>query len=268
MLRLAIEVDRESAERVLAELISLSPGGVEEIDRGKSIEYAIYAPPGEIPSLPLLEAVVGDVPIRVTTTEIADDWADRWRDFHQPLVINGLLRVRPPWEEQGVEEHDLVIDPGRAFGTGAHATTRLCLEQLLTTEGGGSLVDLGCGSGVIAILAAKIGFHPVIALDYDPLAVDATRQNAERNDTTLEVGLCDLRTDSVPSARVLVANILAPALRILRGRLPYDKPSTVILSGLLESELDGIAEDWGQASYSEVSRSSLEGWAALRLRLS
>ena len=113
--------------------------------------------------------------VDVSTQEIADDWAERWRSFHRPLVIGDRLTVRPPWEPPGDRALDVVIDPGQAFGTGSHATTRLCLELMLDLDASrGSFVDVGCGSGVLAIVAAKLGFAPVIALDYDRAATAAT----------------------------------------------------------------------------------------------
>ena len=186
MIRLAVRVAREHAELVLAELLELAPGGVEEVDVGDAVvEYAVYGAPGELPALPALEAAAGGALVEVSTSEIADDWSERWREFHQPLVLDDRLCVRPPWASASQATVDVVIDPGQAFGTGAHATTRLCLELMLDRPSApgaaGSFVDLGCGSGVLAIAAAKLGFAPVIALDNDPAAVQATIDNAERN---------------------------------------------------------------------------------------
>src|ERR1700722_4595789 len=166
MIRLAVRVRRAEAELVLAELIELAPRGVEEVDIDlDTVEYAVYGMPGELPELPELQAAAGGALVDVATTEVADDWADRWREFHKPLVLGDRPSVRPPWEPAQETALDLVIDPGRAFGTGAHATTRLCLELLLDvpapsgrrlqTSGPGT-IDLGCGSGVLAIAAAKL----------------------------------------------------------------------------------------------------------------
>ncbi len=205
MLRLAVRVRRADAELVLAELLELAPSGVEEVDvDATTVEYAVYGPPGELPELPDLQAAAGAALIEVRTTEVADDWAERWREFHRPLVLGDRLSVRPPWEPVRDTALDLVIDPGRAFGTGAHATTRLCLELLLdVAEPGasgplapGPAIDLGCGSGVLAIAAAKLGHAPVLALDYDQLAVDATRENAAVNGVAdlVQARRFDLRT--------------------------------------------------------------------------
>ena len=119
------------AELVLAELLELAPSGVEEVElEDGSIEYAVYGAPGELPALPALRAAAGGA-WSSRTEEVADDWSERWREFHRPLVLEGRLTVRPPWEPPAKTPLDVVIDPGQAFGTGAHATTRLCLELLL-----------------------------------------------------------------------------------------------------------------------------------------
>ena len=123
----------------------------------------------------------GDALVEVTSSEVADDWRERWRSYHRPAVVRERLTVRPPWEPPGTTPLDVVIDPGQAFGTGAHATTRLCLELLLEVGPPGSLLDLGCGSGVLAIAAARLGFAPVVAVDNDPAAVAAANANAALN---------------------------------------------------------------------------------------
>ena len=159
MIRLAVRVRRADAELVLAELLELAPGGVEEGEDGDVVEYAVYGAPGELPELPDLEAAAGDSLVEVRTQEIPDDWPERWKRFHQPIDVGGRLYVRPPWGQSppaaGDSLLDVVIDPGQAFGTGSHHTTRLCLELLLELEPGGALVDLGCGSGVLAIAAPR-----------------------------------------------------------------------------------------------------------------
>ncbi len=265
MLRLALRVREEDAEVVLAELLEIAPSGVEEVAGDGWVEYAVYGAPGELPSLPDLKATAGGALVEVVTTEVDDDWAERWREFHSPLVVEGLLRVRPPWEPEGDEAHDIVVDPGRAFGTGAHPTTSLCLELLLELEPSGSLLDLGCGSGVLAILAARLGFSPVTAADNDQLAVEVTAENAEVNSVELEVLRVDLRTDPVPEAQTLVANILAPVLVELAARIGDHRPATVILPGILEDQADRVLSEWQAIGYREVDRRSASGWTALCL---
>jgi ribosomal protein L11 methyltransferase len=287
VIRLALRVRREEAELVLAELLSLAPSGVEEVDVSPEvIEYAVYGAPGELPSLPAFEAAVGGALVEVSTTEVADDWADRWREFHRPLVLPGLV-VRPPWEPAlpgpGI---DLVIDPGQAFGTGAHATTRLCLEMLLELDPtvpyrghrlgpeDAAAVDLGCGSGVLAIAAVRLGWAPVLALDFDPLSVEAARLNAEVNSVprqALEVRRFDLRSAPVPAAPLVLANLLAPLLLIWCSQLAAGRaevPDMVIASGLLAREADALRDAFAGVGLVEAGRREHGEWAALLLRRS
>jgi ribosomal protein L11 methyltransferase len=266
LVRLAIRVDREHGEVVLAELLDLAPSGVEEVDvSDQLIEYAVYGAPGELPSLPDLEAVAGEALVQVSTSEVAADWAERWREFHRPLVLGDRLTVRPPWEPAAETELDVVIDPGQAFGTGAHATTRLCLELLLGRAGGeGSCVDLGCGSGVLAIVAALLGYTPVVALDFDPLAVQATAANAAVNGVAVDVRRFDLLGEQAPDADLVVANVLAGPLLSWAG-LQERLPTRLILSGLLTSETDRVAAAYAARGMTLAETHAYGDWAALVL---
>jgi ribosomal protein L11 methyltransferase len=258
VIRLAVRVRREDAEVALAELIALAPGGVEEVDLGDRVEYAIYGAPGELPELPDLEAAAGDALVEIRTTEVADDWSERWKAFHTPVELPGL-RVRPPWSGGGDE--DIVIDPGQAFGTGGHETTRLCLELLLDVDPAPTFADLGCGSGVLAIAAARRGFEHIVALDFDPLAVEATIENARVNGVALQCRRWDLRDEPAPAAETVAANLLRPLLLELRFCVP---PRTLIASGLLTREADEIAQRFAEA-HGLVEQRRLErgDWAAL-----
>ena len=251
---------------MLAELLELAPSGVEETDRGDgTIEYAVYGAPGELPELPDLRAAAAGALVDISTEEVAGDWEQRWRQFHRPLVIERRLTVRPPWEPPAETPIDLVIDPGRAFGTGAHATTRLCLELLLELEPAqGPFIDLGSGSGVLAITAAKLGFSPVLALDNERAAVQATGENAERNCVELEVRRFELRAEPVPPARTIAANLLAPLL-LGWARGAEELPPRVIASGLLEHEGNRVAEAFAARGLVERARRNAAGWSALLL---
>ncbi len=265
MIRLAVRVHRRQAELVLAELLELAPSGVEEVEIGTEvIEYAVYGAPGELPAVPDLRAAAGGAFVDVSSTEIADDWDERWRMFHRPLVIGDRLTVRPPWEPPASGGLDVVIDPGQAFGTGAHDTTRLCLELMLDEPPRGSFVDIGCGSGVLAIVAAKLGFWPVTALDYDAAALDASRQNAARNGVALDVADFDLRRDQAPTGDLVAANVLAAPLRAWAD-FQRALPPRLILSGLLATEADGVAAAFAARGMSERTRRARGEWAALTL---
>jgi ribosomal protein L11 methyltransferase len=250
---------------VLVALLELAPTGVEQVDGDGWVEFAIYGAPGELPSFPAGEAEVAGVRVAVSGDEVADDWAERWREFHRPVEIGGRLRVRPPWEPPAPagELIDLVVDPGQAFGTGAHATTRLCLELMLGLEPRGSLADLGCGSGVLALAAARLGFSPVVALDYEAAAVEATLENARANAIVLdEVRRADLREEPMPSADVVAANLVRPLLLSVAA-LMEAPPPVLLASGLLEGEEDEVAAAF--APMRERRRLSAQGWSALLL---
>lgn len=267
MLRLALRVRRADAEVVLAELLELAPGGVEETDLEDGVEYAIYGAPGEVPELPDLQAAAGEALVRVTTSEVPDDWHERWKDFHRPLEVGGRLHVRPPWSPAPPPRDgllDVVIDPGQAFGTGAHATTRLCLELLLELEPAGALVDAGCGSGVLAISAAKLGWAPVTAVDFDPLSVEATRVNAHVNGVEVDVRRGDLRREPMPVAPTVVANLLRPLLLTYAERMTQ-APDRLVVSGLLVHEADEVAAAYARHGLREQARRESGDWAAALL---
>jgi ribosomal protein L11 methyltransferase len=271
MIRLAVRVRREDADVVLAELLELAPGGVEEVDLdgGAVVEYAVYGAPGELPELPDLTAAVGGALIEVVTTEVADDWADRWRQFHRPIAVGEQLYVRPPWEPAHATLLDLVIDPGQAFGTGAHHTTRLCLELLteLAVPATPGVMDLGCGSGVLAIAAAKLGWGPVAGVDHEVESVRATEENAEANGVAVTAARFDLiRGGPAPTAPLVLANLLRPLLLcVARAGFAGEPPRTLIASGLLTHEADEIAAAFNRHGLVEADRRTSAEWAALLL---
>jgi ribosomal protein L11 methyltransferase len=266
MIRLAFRAPADQAEIVLAALIEIAPAGVEQVDGEDFTEFAVYGAPGELPSFPEGEADVGGVLVHVSGREVPDDWAERWKRFHRPVLIAGRIYVRPPWEEPAVRPGvtEIVIDPGQAFGTGTHPTTALCLELMLDLEPGGSFADLGCGSGVLAIAAAKLGFEPVTAVDAERQAVEATKRNARDNGVVLDhVERHDLRGERAPSADVVAANLMRPLLLRVAEQMGSDRPPSMIVSGLLDEEADEVAAAF--APLTEQRRLQDRGWSALLL---
>jgi ribosomal protein L11 methyltransferase len=227
------------------------------------VEYAVYGAPGELPALPEGEAEVTGVRVQVRGTEVAEDWGERWKTFHRPVLVAGRVFVRPPWHHPRPGTLDVVIDPAQAFGTGAHPTTRLCLELLLELDPRGGLADLGCGSGVLAIAAAKLGFGPVLAVDSERAALEATRANAAANGVMLEPDRLNLRERPAPEAATLVANLTRPLL-LRVAELLHERPGTLVISGLLDAEADEVAAAF--APLCERQRRSASGWSALVLR--
>jgi ribosomal protein L11 methyltransferase len=246
-------------------LIELAPSGVEQVDGDGWVEYAVYGTPGELPSLPEGSAEVGGARVTVRGEPVPDDWAERWKRFHVPVLVGGRLWVRPPWEQEAVRPgvHEIVIDPGQAFGTGTHPTTRLCLELMLSLDPRGSFADLGCGSGVLSIAAAKLGFAPVCAYDSDRAAVAATLVNARENGVALDaIERFDLRRSEPPVADVVAANLMRPLLLHVRRSLG-EMPRVLVMSGLLEGEADEVVAAY--APMRERRRLVDRGWAAVLL---
>jgi ribosomal protein L11 methyltransferase len=278
LIRLAVRCRPELAERVLADLVELAPGGVEEEAGDGWVEYAIYGAPGELPALPDLEAAVADGLVEVTSKEIPDDWADRWQDFHKPVSIaGGRIVVRPSWETHPASDPaapgreagiDVVVDPGQAFGTGAHPTTRMCLELLLELADEDQrrvpLADWGTVSGVLALAAAKLGFAPVIACDLERPALEAAAVSAGANGVELELVRADLRREPPPAAPTVTANLTAPILRDVAARVE-DVPERLVCSGLLVSEVDEVVGAFGATGLSERERRTSGDWASLLL---
>jgi ribosomal protein L11 methyltransferase len=222
-------------------LLDLFPHGVEELDGG----FAVYTD------------TLGEYRLRerftVTSEEVAEGWEDTWRTFHHGVVV-GCFWVGPPWEEAPAGVEAIVVDPGRAFGTGAHATTHLTLE-LLQELGPGSLLDVGCGSGVLSVAAAKLGFEPVIGIDIDDAAIEATLANAtvNRAGAALTAYRADALTEALPTTDVAVANV---SLDVVERLLPRLSAGRAVTSGYLERDEPRV-EGWRH-----LARRERDGWAA------
>jgi Ribosomal protein L11 methylase len=177
--------------------------------------------------------------------DVTEGWEDGWRAFHHGVRV-GRCWVGPPWEKPPADAIAVVIDPGRAFGTGAHATTRLCLELLQDVEPT-SLLDVGCGSGVLSVAAAKLGFAPVTAVDIDDVALETTRANAAANGVSVDVA-----TELRP-ASLAVMNIALDVVERMLLQLPVER---AITSGYLNRDEPRV-EGWHR-----TERRARDGWAA------
>jgi ribosomal protein L11 methyltransferase len=216
-------------EPELVLLLHIFPEGVEELDGA----FAVYA---DEPPLGF------DV---VEVEDVAEGWEDAWRGFHHGVRI-GRLWVGPPWEEAPADATAVVVDPGRAFGTGAHATTRLCLELLQDVKPT-SLLDVGCGSGVLSVAAAKLGFAPVIATDIDEVALEVTRANAMANGVVVDV------VPGLQPASLGVMNIARDVVEQMLPELPVER---AITSGYLARDEPRVG------NWERVERRIRDGWAA------
>lgn len=241
---MSITVPVAEAEIARAQLLPLAPVGFEEIERGPELELAVYVEAAG-------EERVRAVFAQASSAPVEPGWEDGWRAFHRPVRAGGLW-IGPPWETPPVGEPAVVVDPGRAFGTGAHPTTRACIE-LLAGLARGSVLDAGCGSGVIAVAAVRLGFEPVFAVDTDPAAVEAATRTARENGASVDVARADVLADELPAVAVLVANI---ELRVVEALLARRPAATAITSGYLAHETPSAA------GWSSVDRLELGGWAA------
>jgi ribosomal protein L11 methyltransferase len=219
-----VRVPLERAEEARAALLEFAAHGFEERDLPGMLELAVYGGPE-------VEQALRASFVEVSSERVEPGWEDNWRAFHRPVEI-GRLWVGPPWEEAPEGLLPVVIDPGGAFGTGAHPTTRLCLELLQELKPA-RLLDVGCGSGVLAIAAARLGFAPIMALDNDPEAIEATLTNAQANGVSLDVRLADVLAETLPAAEVAVCNISLPYLEVMASRLDC---GTLVGSGFLARE--------------------------------
>jgi ribosomal protein L11 methyltransferase len=212
-----------------------------------------------------------------------EDWAHAWKKFYRPMRIGQRVVLKPSWEEFTPQPGDLVVelDPGMAFGTGLHPTTRLCVAALEeTVHPGDRVLDVGTGSGVLSIVAAKLGAGAIVATDIDPIAVDVTRENAAINGLTLApAGVIDVRLASIPAGmagrfQVVVANILAEVIAGLFDskyeNVPLLEPlaadGTMILSGIIEERAFLVEEAVARHGLQIVRRLQEGDWLALFVR--
>jgi ribosomal protein L11 methyltransferase len=237
-------VPAPEAEVARARLLDVAPGGFEEVDREDAVELVVYTDE-------LGEAAVRAAFPQAVATAVDAGWEDLWREFHRPVRAGGLW-IGPPWEAPPAGVPAVVVDPGRAFGTGAHPTTRACIE-LLAAQPRGSVLDAGCGSGVVGLAAARLGFAPVVAVDVDGTAAEAALANAARNGLEIEVGVLDVLRSPLPACDLVVANI---ELAVVEALLPRVGASHAITSGYLAREAPS-APGW-----TIVETLELEGWAA------
>lgn len=242
--RVSVRIADADAEAARARMLALFPEGFEEADRDGRIELAAYTTDaGEERARAEFGAV--------ESAEVEPDWDERWKAFHRGARVAGLW-VGPPWQQPPGDAPTVVIDPGRAFGTGSHPTTRLCIEHLADLSRG-SLLDLGCGSGVLSIAAAKLGFEPIVALDFDDAAVEAAERNCAANGVAVDVRRSDVLEDSLPAAETAVVNINAKRVDAVSARIRCE---TLVTSGYFEPHEPDLP------GYRHVGRRTRDGWAA------
>jgi ribosomal protein L11 methyltransferase len=245
-------------------------------------ELVVYTRPDALEGLSLLAGVIAEqlrLELALTATvRTDDDWRDTWKQFYAPIVFgDGALLLRPSWIDRrpGDPALELVLDPGRAFGTGQHETTRLCVDAMIDLRARGfhpgRILDLGCGSGILALAAARLfpGATGLTAVDNDPEATDTTRENAEHNalGERLEI-ITGTALELDGSHDLILANIrpsvLIPIAAQLAARLAPG--GTAVLSGILGDEADDVLAAYAPLGLTLHARSDLNEWCALLLR--
>ena len=225
-------------------MLEVAPGGFEETESSGWVELAAYT---DCAGEERIRTAFSDV----SALPVAAGWEDRWKEFHHPVWAGGLW-IGPPWLSPPADQLAVVVDPGLAFGTGAHATTRACIELLSALERG-SLLDAGCGSGVVAAAAALLGFAPILAVDLDEVAVGVAAATVSMNQVDVEVAYADVLLDQLPASDVVVANIELAVVEQLLARV---HARIAVTSGYLASQRP-TAPGWLASD-----RLELDGWAA------
>jgi len=199
---------------------------------------------------------------------LGDDWETAWQKNWYAMPVGKRLCVRPSFCEPLEGNYvDIVLDPGMAFGTGQHPTTRLCLEAIERVCADGapeSMLDMGAGSGLLAIAASKLGAKGIVAIDNDPISVEASRVNAEINGVALDSLLNDTPPDR--TFELVVANILAGPLIEMAPKLAKCASRHLILSGLLREQVESVSQAYVDAGMQVIRSDAMEEWASVELK--
>jgi ribosomal protein L11 methyltransferase len=267
----ALDVDIDGAAHEAVEYALMEAGalGTETVDGGVTAYFA-ETPNRERVRNELFEALrIYDLPSssvrNMNLRAVADrDWLEEWKQSWQPVEI-GRFIIAPPWSDLGEVSNHLVIriEPGMAFGTGTHETTRLCLDAIQRHFAGGSFLDVGTGTGILAIAAAKLFPEARIeACDTDETAIKIARENAELNDVAIDfwAGPID---ESTASADLVVANLTADVINSIMPALVGVACGKLILSGILETQLEMVQAAFHESGIDEFEITQDGEWIAL-----
>ena len=204
---------------------------------------------------------------------VKEDWINNWKKYFHPIPVGEKLLIRPLWEEQCDPQGRIVLDlePGLAFGTGTHETTRLCLELLekyLTP--GCDFLDMGCGSGILSVAALLLGAKSAVGVDIDPLAVKTAVENANTNGVGEKfTGICGNLAEKVTGKfQVVAANIVADIVILLSKDAPrfLEKDSVYLISGIIDTREQDVLDAIGD-TFQVLERREEKGWIAMALKL-
>jgi ribosomal protein L11 methyltransferase len=292
---LTVTVAEDQAEALFNALDELGASGLslEDADAGTDHEQPIFGEPSAAPAdepqywqrskivaffddaaaLAQARALVKNLPHHIAPVQ-EQDWVRQTQAQFAPIEITPRLWIVPSWHKEAAA-HDLPtdalqieLDPGLAFGTGSHPTTRLCLQWLAQTNlRNKSVLDYGCGSGILAIAAAKFGATPAVGVDIDPQAIVAAKHNAQVNDCAhITFGTTELMQTNARRFDVVVANILSNPLKLLASLLAARTQGDLVLSGILARQADEIAAAYAPWIKLDVWRAH-EGWVCMAGRM-
>jgi ribosomal protein L11 methyltransferase len=266
MRELTLRVPGDETEAVLDRILPAIPGGLHLREDGAVVELSILDVPGT-PAEDELRALAGPLLVDLRTAEASDDWRERRLARYEPLVVAERFLLRPDWAPPSDDRNliEVVLEQGPAFGTGLHPTTQACLATMAEVEAGGSFADIGCGSGVLSIAAAKLGWSPVVAIDVDPNSIRIAGGNADRNGVAIEVRRVDVASEPPPGAETVVANV-PPAVQLALAERLEATPSLLIASGFKPDEIPAVASAWEPRGLSVADEVRANEWSVLVMR--
>lgn len=270
MREVGITVRARDVEAALDRLLPILPGGVRELSRRRSVE--LVARGDDLPSAAELRTALGPLRAELSERTASDDWRARRLADHQPQIVDGRLLIREEWEPGreacglGPEAIEIVLGAGSAFGTGTHPTTRVCLELLLGARVCGAFIDVGCGTGVLAILAARLGWSPVTAIDLAGDATAAAAGNAGLNHVSVSVRQADVTAGgALGPADGVAANVPVAVHEALAAILADRPPRLMIVSGFGDQEAERVISAYGRGGLRVEHRRDADGWTVARL---
>jgi ribosomal protein L11 methyltransferase len=266
MRELTLRVPAAEAEAVLDRILPALPGGLHLREDGAVVGLSILDLPGT-PAEDELRAIAGPKLIELRASEASDDWRERRLARYEPLIVAERFLLRPEWAPQGENRGltEIVLEQGPAFGTGLHPTTQACLATMTEVEPGGSFADVGCGSGVLSIAAAKLGWSPIVAIDIDPNSVRIARGNADRNGVAIDVRRVDVAAEVPPGAETVVANV-PPAVQLALAERLDSTPALLIASGFKPDEIPAVESAWEPRGLSVADEVRANEWSVLVMR--
>ncbi|OIO67648.1 MAG: 50S ribosomal protein L11 methyltransferase [Zetaproteobacteria bacterium CG12_big_fil_rev_8_21_14_0_65_55_1124] len=264
-------ISEQAFEQLCAQLEACG-NAVETDAKSGASEYVAWFPAGDDVqqsrahiTAAALRLGIGEA--EITLNSLNDDWETAWQKDWHGMPIGKTLWVRPSFCEAAPEDRiDIVLDPGMAFGTGQHATTRLCLEtieRVCAESPPASMLDMGAGSGLLAIAAGKLGAKGIVAIDNDPISVEASEVNAAINGVQLESLLGD--TPPNQTFELVAANILAGPLIDMAPALAKCVGKRLVLSGLLSTQTDAVTAAYVTAGLKLARTDTMDEWASLEM---